>query len=520
MKTNLNSFFLRETDHKEIENIINTLKLRKSPGADKITSEILRNIKNTISKPLAYLINFTINSGICPKAFKIGIIKPIFKNGDKHEIKNYRPITLISSITKVFEKIMKERIENYLKKLNFISNKQFGFQKNKSTQDAICYLTNNIYQSMDNKMPCIGIFIDLAKAFDTVSHKILLEKLNKIGFRGKVLKLFKTYLEDRPQQVKIQNTTSIPKCFRYGVPQGTILGPLLFNIYLNDLFNLKCIGKIHSFADDTVIFYSDKNWQNIKQIIENDFFQIKTWFDQNLLTINFDKTKYLSFTSYSSNLPNMGTININKNIKISEAKNIKYLGIIIDTNLKWNLQIEYIIQKLRRLLPKFKLFKSFLDINHLEKMYFALVQSHLNYGILGWGGVNQNVLKNLETLQKWFLKIIYNKDYLYSSEKLYKESKKMDIKKLYYYNILIYIFKNINNINYNKHLYNTRFKKEITLKHKINKSIGQKNFQYLSSYLYDILPKKIKSIKSLFRYKNETKNWLLNKFTNFKLMQL
>lgn len=510
LPTYSNSIYLKRTNYNEITNLIESLKPRKSPGFDNITSEILKTIKCFISKPLAHLINIILETGECPKAFKIGIIKPIYKNGDKKEIQNYRPITLISSLGKIFEKVLKDRIESYLKKQNYLSDKQFGFQYNKSTNDAICYLTNNIYQSMDKSKPCICIFLDLAKAFDTVSHKLLIHKLEKIGFRDNVLKLIKSYLENRPQYVKIGNTLSNSKIYKYGVPQGSILGPLFFNIYLNDLFNLKCIGKLHSFADDTVIFYDAIDWKTLQQTIKTDFLIIKNWFDNNLLTINFKKTNYLPITSYSNNLPKFKNIEITNNIQITEANNVKYLGIIIDKHLKWNLQIEYVINKLRCMLSKFKYLKNILNKNYLNMLYFSLIQSHLNYGILGWGSVSNKYLNNLEVIQKWFLKIIYNKDYTYSSNLLYKESKKMDIKQLFCYNILKYIYKNKIKININEHNHNTRNKYETTLKEKVNKSIGQKNFKYLLPFIYDRLPKNLKLIKSYTTFKNKIKEWIIS----------
>lgn len=197
------SFFLTPTNEKEVEETIKSLKNNKAPGSDGIKAEILKEIVEEISAQLSFLINKVIDTGICPSAFKTAIIKPLFKKGDKTEPSNYRPISIISNLAKVFEKILKVRINNYTKKYNLISDRQYGFQQHKSTQDAIAFLTSQISQALDKSKPSLCVFLDLAKAFDTVSHLQLLDTLDDMGFRGPVLKLLKDYLTNRKQIVKI-----------------------------------------------------------------------------------------------------------------------------------------------------------------------------------------------------------------------------------------------------------------------------------------------------------------------------
>lgn len=513
IKNNINSIYMSNTNTVEIKESITELKTGKAPGNDEITAEILKEIKEIIAEPLTYIFNLSISNGIWPKSLKVGIIKPLYKGGDKTQVINYRPISLISSIAKVYEKIIKRRIDSFLKKYNILSKMQFGFQNNISTEDAISYLTNNIYQSLDNNNEQIlCLFIDLAKAFDTVSHQLLLKKLTNIGFRGNAYNLIESYLTSREQYVKIDKTDSYPKTVEYGVPQGTVLGPVLFNLYINDLFELPSKGEILSFADDTVIIYKDKNWKTVKSRAENDFKHIKQWFDYNMLTINYQKSTYLPFTSYKNNLPNLGPLNINSDenniILINEAECVKYLGIIIDRHLRWDLQVNSIIRKLRPLLFKFKYLKQFLDLPQLNILYYSLVQSQLTYGIIGWGGVNNNYLKHLEIMQKWFLKIIYSKNITYPTNDLFNLSKKMDIKQLFSQKILINLFKNDHIIKYKNHTYSTRNKQ--TIKTKVNKTIGQRNYIYIGPKIYDLLPVELKNITSLKKYKKEIKSWIQN----------
>lgn len=505
-----NSIFLRSTDEQEIKKCILELKTRKAPGIDNIKSETLKEISDEIILPLKYLINNSLELGIFPDILKTGIVKPLFKYGNKNKMENYRPITLISNIAKIFEKIIKERIIHFLNRFNLLSDKQFGFRTGKSTQDAIAYLIKLIYKKIDESKPALCIFIDLAKAFDTVCHQKLIEKLQNIGFRGNALNLMRSYLSDRVQYVQIDEKASHPMKISYGVPQGTVLGPVLFIIYINNLLNLESTGKILSFADDTAIFYSANTWSELKNKAEIDFKNIKRWFDFNKLTLNCEKTKYLPFASYSTGLPNMGNLSIDNNSSIKEGEFSKYLGIIIDKHLRWDLHIKHLINKIRYLLATFKCLKQFLDINQMKIIYHSLIESQITYGQIGWGGVAQNHIKNLEVLQKRFLKIIVNKKATYPSNALFSECKLLDIRQLYSLSILVYLQKNKSLIKYNFHIYDTRNKNIITEKSKNNKRIGQKCYTYLGPSLYDKIPIEIRSINNIHLFKKRTRNWLLN----------
>lgn len=261
-----------------------------------------------ISKPLAYLINKSIEDGAFPEAFKMAEITPIYKSGNKADPLNYRPISIISNFAKIFEKIIKQRINDYLNKYKILSERQYGFRENKSTADALSRLISLVNNSIDRKLPSLCIFVDLAKAFDTVDHSKLLNCLECIGIRGNPLKLLKSYLCDRKQCVKIGDHMSYVQTVEYGVPQGTVLGPLLFNVYVNDLFSLKTEGNVIAFADDTAIFYEAKDWNQLKQIVETDLGVVFNFFDERCLTVNLDKTFYVPFCSYSKHLPKYDSI--------------------------------------------------------------------------------------------------------------------------------------------------------------------------------------------------------------------
>lgn len=347
-----------------------------------------------------------------------------------------------------------------------------------------------------------------------MSHAQLLQKLQSIGCRGIPLQLFSSYLKERKQCVQIENKISEYEIVKYGVPQGTVLGPILFTIYINDILTQNSAGQMISFADDTAIFYSSKNWQTLKTTVEQDLKKVKTCFDSKLLTINYNKTYFLPVTSLSNNLPSYKVLDItdrNKTFQICSSEKVKYLGIYIDNHLRWNFQIQSMVQKLRGLLYKFKQLKQILNIQHLKVVYKALVESILRYGIIGWGGVGVTHIKQLEVIQKRIIKIIYNKKARYPTDLLFQESNLFNIRQIYCYTSLIqqHKFRDLSQVA--DHNYDTRCKIGGYIKiERKTKSIGQKYFQYVGVKLYNMLPKNIRDTLYMNRFKILIKNWIQN----------
>lgn len=507
-----NSIYISHTDKYEVMDIINALKDKKSPGFDSIQGETLKHIAQYICDPLTYIINTIIDTGIVPSAFKTSIVIPIYKKGNKLDPSNYRPISLITNFTKIFEKIIKKRLTSYLQKYNIISAKQYGFQAGISTQDAIIYLTKKIYDSLDQQMPSLAVFLDLAKAFDTVSFSLLCQSLEDLGIRGVNLKLFNSYLEDRVQYVRLNGVHSDPKTIKYGVPQGTVLGPLLFIIYINNLFLLETNGEIITFADDTVVYYKDTDWTKLKQKVETDFTRIKKWFNNKILTINFDKTFFLPFSSYKNKLPTYNTLEINEDDQltyINSTNSVKYLGIFIDSHLKWDMHMEYITTKIRSIIYLFYKVKNILNTQDLKILYHSLVSPHLTYGILGWGGVLNNHLKSVETLQKRFFKIILNKSIVYPSDQLLDEIKIFDIRQHYFYTVCIHTYRNKHILRLPDHDYNTRQKSHNFVVKFMQKTIGQRSLSFLGPKIFSSLPHEITTLSTLNKFKKECKSYIL-----------
>lgn len=508
---NINSLFISPTNLEEVKLVVNNLKSRKAPGFDNLTAEVLKEISHEISPCLVFLINRIIETGEYPIIFKKVLIKPLYKAGDKLNVTNYRPIALITNFSKIMEKILKIRLSSYLEKYNLISCRQFGFQKGKSTQDAISFLTSQICQTIDKSKRALCVFLDLAKAFDTVSHNELLNILEDFGFRGTSLTLFKSYLSGRTQTVQVNNVNSEIQAIQCGVPQGTVLGPILFTMYVNSVLNFPSKGQIISFADDTAILYQSNSWNELKEIAEKDLAAVKNVLDAKLLTINFKKTKFIPFSPYKNNLPEFDKLIINnndQNFEVSKTDSIKYLGIILDSHLRWDKHINYVTQTLRSLLYKIKYLKNILDLPALKTVYYALIESRLAYGIIGWGSALGTHLNKLEIIQKRIIKIIFNKTNLYPSEELFKESKLLDLRQLYFLNTVVHQYKNKRSLIEIEHTYNTRYKSTHYKTPRTTKCIGQRDFEFLAPRLYNKLPLDIRALNTVSLFKKKVTLYL------------
>lgn len=503
------TIFLGPTTEPEVMKTVESLKSNSSPGADGIRVSTLKEIKAEIVKPLSVIINKIMENGVWPTCFGEGIIKPLYKSGDPSEIINYRPITLISSVAKIAEKIIKTRIMHFLKKHSVISDKQYGFMEARSTEDAIACLTEYVYKGIDRNKPTVCMFVDLAKAFDTVSHKILLEKIEKYGFRGRAYSLVKSYLINQTQSVQMDRVRSDPRAVKIGVPQGTVLGPTLFLLYINDLLALNTVGKILSYADDTAVVYSGDTWDGLRRTVEDDMQNIVSWFNKNRLTLNHNKTTFLSFSSYPRETFSTLRIKCGQDtVEIHASETVKYLGIVIDKHLKWNAHINYTIKKLRGLLPKFKTLREYLSVEQLRVLYHSLVQSHISYGIIGWGGAYKNTIKNLEIQQKRFLKLILNKPMTYSSDVLYSDAHVFDLRQLFSYKVLNRQYLHKDHIRFVTHRHNTRQRDILCTTTRCHKTKGQQCHIFIGQKLYNVIPEGAKHSRTKHVYQKSIRDWL------------
>lgn len=514
------SMYLKPTDTNEVIGHINSLKNHCAPGIDGIDSKIVKHFHLYLTVPLVHIINLIFRTGKVPSSFKIAVVTPIHKSGDKTKINNFRPISVINTFAKIFEKCLKNRLVSFFAQNGIISQNQFGFTNGLSTTDAICELSKHVSYNLDNGQKCLAVFLDLAKAFDTVPHESLLEVLSSCGVRGAVLGVFSSYLRDRTQVVKIKDTLSDSLNIKMGVPQGTVLGPILFLAYINSLTNINLEnGSVISYADDTAVVFTGSTWTSVKNYTTKGINKIKQWLDSYKLTLNISKTKYVAFSITAMSRPDFNCIHIdNLGDDIKEVDFIKYLGVTIDKHLKWDRHVLNLSQNIRKLIYKFFILREVLSRELLLTVYKTLVESLIRYGLVAWGGLYQNSLTPLNVVQNYILKIIYRRNKRFSSALLYSETI-LDVRSLFALSTCSFIHKNSKLKIPVNHIYNTRNNLNKHLVIPVNNtSKNLRSLTYLGPKLYNLLPLEIRSLPSLKKFNIKCKLYIAQNIDKFKLV--
>ena len=378
------SAFFRPVTATEVSDII--VKLRNTTtNINEIPVRLLKKFRNLLSVPLAKLINTSIAYAVFPQCLKSAKINPIFKKGDPKNISNYRPIAILPTFSKLFERCIVNRLNDFLCKSDIIYDKQFGFIKGKSTSDAFVELTEYIYRCLNNKEHCISIFLDLTKAFDTVNHEVLLGKLERYGVRGLPLQWLSSYLKDRQQCVSINGHCSSQRTVNIGIPQGSIIGPVLFLLYVNDLPSISSEFLSILYADDTTLLSSNSDHSLLIQLINNELPKIQQWTTSNRLSVSLDKTFAMVFTNREKAITNNCEIYFDcSHIKYKTEEN--FLGLIIDNQCKFDNHVDYICKKLSKSVGIIYKLRDFVPHRTLINLYYSLVYPYLLYANLIWGG--------------------------------------------------------------------------------------------------------------------------------------
>ena len=518
------SLFLKPTSPTEIIKITSNIKMSKSTGHDDISSRVVKSSIHCFVEPLCYILNRSICSGVVPEKLKLAKIIPLHKKGDIHDMSNYRPIAILPVFTKLLEKIMYHRLYDFLQNKNILTDNQFGFRKKYSTSLAIFNLTESVLKEMEKGNFCIGLFMDLSKAFDTIDHHILLNKLEYYGVRGIALQWFCSYLHQRKQYVMVNGVKSSIQCNNCGVPQGSVLGPLLFLIYINDIVNSSKLFRFSLFADDTVATLSGKNLQTLVSSVNREISNVSLWFKVNKLSLNLSKTNYIIFRTRKRRVPtNLPEILIDDAI-INKVDNVKFLGVTINEYLDWSTHISVISKSVARSVGILSKLKFILPSNILKLIYNSLILPHLSYCNHIWGNTFKSHLKKLHILQKKSVRIITKSSFYSASAPLFKSLLILPIHDLVTLNTLIFMFSvntkllpekycNMFVLNSNFHSYSTRQKHYFHLP-KVRLTLSLNSLSYVGIKLWNQLDESIGSSSTLSRFKKLCRTYLLKNLSN------
>lgn len=503
-----NSMFISPVTIDEIELCIKELDSKKASDIYGMSAKFLKIMTSEISEPLCMIFNESFSKGIFPDHMKLAMILPFYKGGSKLEVSNYRPVSVLPIISKILEKLMLQRLTSFMEKNKIIYEHQFGFQKNKSTTLAVVDLYTKIVDTLDKGNYACSVFLDFAKAFDTVNHKILVSKLENYGIRGTVKQWFESYLNNRKQTVKIGNTFSDEKQITCGVPQGSILGPILFLLYINDIKNSAKQIQFFLFADDTSTYLTHKNIEELEKIYNKELKKVKNWLDANKLSLNVSKSNMILFKKNRTKTNQKLTIKI-MDEEIKEKEYTKYLGILIDNKLTWKQHINHVNLKVTKGLAILYKLRNYVSEQILRMLYFSFIQPHIDYGLLIWGNATTTNLKPIKKKIEKAVRIISFKNKQSPTEPLFDKLRIFSFEKQRILNIAKFMWKVANNETPNTiaSLFSKRHRVYGDNNYKyyiptINTDLMKRNIIYQGPVIWNTIPSEIKNKKNIFSFKN------------------
>ena len=493
----------------DAKDIVKALKNKKS-GVNEIAVSVLKLNLDKIALPITILFNQSVATGTFPAKLKKAKVTPIHKSGSNNIPKNYRPISKLDVFSKIFELLMKKHLIQYLETKNILNPSQFGFRNNHNTFQALNLFSSNIYSAIDNSLSVLSIFIDFAKAFETVNHKILLDKMYHYGIRGPIHSWFKDYLTDRSQITTFKGENSTSSKIFLGVPQGSVLGPILFLIYINDISGIFTKSKTILFADDMTIYLTGPSPEQLITSANQELEQLHQWSVCNRLTINTDKTYFMLFTNKKTYyLPELEL----NNCIITKTDNLKFLGVTFDESMNFKCHINNLALKISRHIALLYRIKELMPPYVLKCIYYAHIYPILNYCNPIWCSTYPTHLIPLQLQLKKIVRIITNSDYLAHSSPLFKQTQILKLEDISKIAIATFMYANKNNsLNLlPTHDYPTR-NRDLLRPPTHRLTTFRHSMSYLGPTIWNSIPSHIQNSLSLNIFKNSLKKRYLSNY--------
>jgi len=514
------SLFVGPATEQDVKTVICSLK-NGSGGLHTVPIFIYKTCASVLSSIMAKLFNLSVSLGTFPSCLKVARVIPIFKAGNTSSPGNYRPISTLPIMSKIFEKLMYRQLIVFLKSMNILSPCQFGFRKNCSTSDAVLEFVDCANNILDQKMSMLTVFLDFSKAFDTVKHEILIDKLEHLGIRGLAKEWFRSYVCGRRQYVDVSGDRSELLNIQNGVPQGSVLGPVLFLLYINDMSRCSFKLKFIHFADDTTAFGYGDNIHALADEMNEELNRIYLWLCSNRLSLNIEKTSFmvLSDKKQLDVIPNIRINDVNVHI-VREAK---FLGVLIDCGLTFRAHVDSVCKKISKNIGMLNRISWLVPPVAKKSIYFSLIYPYVVYGVVVWGGRSVGNYNHVNRLLKRATKMVSHPYPIYygptrgflNFESIYKYFTLVKIFRVIKLDQHLY-FKNLVNELLPIHEHATRFNSCGYLKPPYySKAKCQKSFFYVSVKLWNELSDEIKSCDQLRKFRKLVRGELIRFQTTF-----
>ena len=497
----MTNFDFEFTNSKQVEKFLLEMNTRKSCGHDLIPPRLLKESASVISEPLAKIMNCSISLGHYPSRWKMGQVTPLFKKGDEFCKNNYRPVSVLPALDNIFERILAKQLEPFYQDIlsDFIS----AYRPNFSCETSLLRLTEDWRKSRDSKETVAVVSMDLSKAFDSIPHALLLAKLKAYGLGETSIVLLRSYLSTRIQRVKIGDAFSEWELVRRGVPQGSVLGPVFFNVHINDLFYYIKRANLNAYADDEQLYSSDKDPETLNTRLEHELGIANNWYERNGMIVNPEKHQAMVLGA-----------NSNYEFSFPVKNSIDLLGVTIDKDLSFNRHISQICEKVNKQFSVLKRFKNIITSNVMLRLYKAFILPHFQYCSLIWHFSGTRNCDKLESLNKRILRFIFN-DSLSSYDELLKKAKIASLYTGRLHKILMVVFKSLFVSTYPGYLkelfvfrnssYSLRGKNILTLPIPSTTNYGLECIRYQAAKIWNSLSDSMRTMTSFKDFKKAIK---------------